>query len=55
MTDQSIPKKSKSSKRLLIAAAATLAIGGGVVNAALTNEGEGLLGEGVKMMLPQAR
>jgi len=55
MTEQSIPKKSKSSKRLLIAAAATLAIGGGVVNAALTNEGEGLLGEGVKMMLPQAR
>lgn len=55
MTEQTIPKKSKSSKRLLIAAAATLAIGGGVVNAALTNEGEGLLGEGVKMMLPQAR
>lgn len=55
MTEQTIPKKSKSSKRLLIAAAATLAIGGGIVNAALTNEGEGLLGEGVKMMLPQAR
>lgn len=55
MTEQSIPKKSKSSKRLLIAAAATLAIGGGLLNAALTNEGEGLLGEGVKMALPQAR
>ena len=55
MTEQTVSKKTKTSKRLLIAAAATLAIGGGVVNAALTNEGEGLLGEGVKMMLPQAR
>ena len=55
MTEQTISKKSKSSKRLLIAAATTLAIGGGLVNAALTNEGEGLLGEGVKMMLPQSR
>ena len=55
MTEQTISKKSKSSKRLLIAAAASLAIGGGLMNAALTNEGEGLLGEGVKMMLPQAR
>jgi len=55
MTEQTISKKSKRSKQLLIAAAASLAIGGGLVNAALTNEGEGLLGEGVKMMLPQAR
>lgn len=55
MTEQTVSKKTKTSKRLLIAAAATLAIGGGIVNAALTNEGEGLLGEGVKMMLPATR
>jgi len=55
MIEQTVSKKSKTSKRLLIAAAASLAIGGGLVNAALTNEGEGLLGEGVKMMLPSTR
>lgn len=55
MSEQTVSKKSKTSKRLLIAAATSLAIGGGLVNAALTNEGEGLLGEGVKMMLPATR
>lgn len=55
MVEETQIKKSNVAKRILITAAASLAIGGSLVNAQLTNEGEGLLGEGVKMLLPAGK